>query len=50
MYHQLHELNCPSVETDLVNPYPAKLKDINFPPLEVVSRHRDPQLQVGEHY
>ena len=33
-----------------VNPYPAKLIYLNFHPLEVVSRHRDPQLQVGENY
>ena len=33
-----------------VNPYPAKLIDLNFQPLEVVSRYCDPQLQVGEKY
>ena len=32
------------------NPYPAKLISSNFHPLEVVSRYRDPQLQVGENY
>ena len=32
------------------NPYPAKLIYLNFPSLEVVSRYRDPQLQVGENY
>ena len=30
-----------------VNPYPAKLNNLNFHPLEVVSRY---QLQVGENY
>ena len=30
------------------NPYPAKVIYLNFHPLEVVSRYRDPQLQVGE--
>ena len=30
--------------------HPAKLIYLNFHKLEVVSRFRDPQLQVGEHY
>ena len=34
----------------LVNPLTAKLFNLNFHPLEVVSRWRDPQLQVGENY
>ena len=34
----------------LINPYPAKLNNLNFQPLEVVSRYRDPQLQVAENY
>ena len=34
----------------LFNPLPAKSSYINFHPPEVVSRHRDPQLQVGEKY
>ena len=29
---------------------PAKLNNLNFHPLEVLSRYRDPQLQVGENY
>ena len=33
-----------------VNPYPAKLIYLNFQPLEVVSRHCDPQLQVVKNY
>ena len=33
-----------------INPSAAKLFDWNFHPLEVVSRWRDPQLQVGENY
>ena len=32
------------------NPYPAKLINLNFQPLEVVSGYRDPQLQVAENY
>ena len=36
----------------LINPYrpTAKLNDLNFHLLEVVSRYRDPQLQVDENY
>ena len=30
------------------NPLPAKLNNLNYQPLEVVSRYRDPQLQVAE--
>ena len=33
-----------------MNPYPAKVIHLNFHPLEVVSRYRDPQLQVDENY
>ena len=33
-----------------VNSYPAKLIYLNFHPLQVVSRYRDPQLQMGENY
>ena len=33
-----------------INPYPAKVNNFNFQPLEVVSRYRDPQLQVAENY
>ena len=33
-----------------VNPYPANLIYLNFQPLEVVSRYRNPQLQVDENY
>ena len=29
---------------------PAKLNNLNFQPLEVVSRYRDPQLQGAENY
>ena len=34
----------------IINPCPAKLIYLNFHPLEVVSRYRDPQLQVAENY
>ena len=32
------------------NPFTAKLFNLNFHPIEVVSRWRDPQLQVSENY
>ena len=32
----------------LFNPLPAMLSYLTFHPLEVVSRYRDPQLQVAE--
>ena len=35
---------------NILDPYRAKLIYLNFPPLEVVSRYRDPQLQVAENY
>ena len=31
-----------------INSYTAKLNNLYFHPLEVVSRYRDTQLQVGE--
>ena len=34
----------------IINPLTAKLFNLNFHPLEVVSRWRDPQLQVSENY
>ena len=36
--------------TNKFNPLPAELPYLNFHPLEVASRYRDPQLQVGENY
>ena len=33
-----------------INPYPAKLIYLNFQPIEVVSRYRDPQPQVVENW
>ena len=33
-----------------INLYPAKFFYLNFQPLEVVSRYRDPQPQVVENY
>ena len=33
-----------------IKPYPAKVIYLNFHQLEVVSRYRDPQLQVGENH
>ena len=35
---------------DFINPYPAKYIYLNFQPLEVVFRYRDPQPQVVENY
>ena len=32
------------------NPYPAKLIYLNFQPLEVASRYRDPQPQIVANY
>ena len=36
------------VEIHKIKPCPAKLIYLNFQPLEVVSRYRDPQPQVVE--
>ena len=33
-----------------VSSYPAKLISFNFQPLQVVARHREPQLHVTENY
>ena len=33
-----------------IDPYPAEVIYLNFQPLEVVSRYRDPQPQVVENY
>ena len=33
-----------------LNPCTAKLNNLSFHPVEVVSRYRDPQLQVVENY
>ena len=33
-----------------INPHSAKVIYLNFHPLEVVSRYRDPQLEVVENY
>ena len=35
---------------NLLNLKRAELNNLNFYPLEVVSRYRDPQLQVSENY
>ena len=34
----------------IINPYSSTVIYYNFKPLEVVSRYRDPQLQVAENY
>ena len=41
---------CVSSLWEKINLCPAKLIYLNFHPLEVVSRYRDPQLQVDENY
>ena len=33
-----------------IKPLGDKLNNLNFYPLKVVSRYRDPQLQVSENY
>ena len=38
------------LDTSLINPKSDGLSYFNFHPLEVVSRYRDPQLQVGKYY
>ena len=35
---------------DNQSPWSTKLNNLNFYPLEVVTRYREPQLQVGENY
>ena len=37
-------------QTPVIDPYPDQLIYLNFHTLEVVSRYRDTQLQVGENY
>ena len=49
MYMYLY-LNNQCILSVLFNPLTAKLFNMNFHPLEIVSRWRDPQLQVGENY
>ena len=39
-----------AVTLNMLNPLTAKLINLNFHPPEVVSRWRDPQLQVSENY
>ena len=34
----------------MISHYPAELNNLNFHPFEVVSRYREPQLQLGENY
>ena len=38
------------IQKKRINPLTAKLFNLNFHPLEVVARWRDPQLQVSENY
>ena len=44
------ELGYNFITLSYINPLTAKLNNLNFRPLEVVSRYRDPQLQVGDNY
>ena len=45
-----NEMLSDKTNVEFINPYPAKVIYLNFHPLEIVSRYRDPQLQVGENY
>ena len=38
------------IQIDIIHSLVAMSSDLMFHPLEVVSRYRDPQLQVGENY
>ena len=43
-------LSLVKVADTTVQPVKRYIKNLNFHPLEVVRRYRDPQLQVGENY
>ena len=45
--HMLHRVRAGKIR-DMFNLFPADLFSLNFHQLEVVSRYRDPQLQVAE--
>ena len=47
--NMLHNVTKIALFTNL-NPYPAKINNLYFHPLLVVSRYSDPQLQVTENY
>ena len=51
-YLGIFGLTCPGVILNLphLDYKTGKLNNLNFHPLEVVSRYRDPQPQVGENY
>ena len=36
------------VQYSIIHPFQAKVSYVNFHPIEVVSRYREPQLQAGE--
>ena len=46
----INQQDVKTVRFHVVNPLTAKLFNLNFHPLEVVSHWRDPQLQVSENY
>ena len=56
VYYRMHIINPLNPQSIIfhppkcINPYPTKLIDLNFHTLEVVSRYRDPQPEVVEHY
>ena len=50
MYFCLQVFRVNSFEQLGINPYPAKSIHLNFQPLEVVSRYREPQPQVVKNY
>ena len=43
-------INYVKIKADYLNPFHAELSYSNFNLLEVVSRCRDPQLQVSQNY
>ena len=50
LYHLSSHIICLLICLACVNPSTAMLLNLNFQPLEVVSRYRDAQLQVAENY
>ena len=50
MLHNINYKCVTRISRISINPYPAKLIYLNFQPLKIVSRYREPQLQVAENY
>ena len=47
-FKTIHFFGDKTQPVSIINPKSDKLNNLNFHPLEVVSRYRDPQLQVDE--